>query len=475
MVSLLICSLSYSLCFRTIKGKTITMDSYLFTGNTPKAALASIVGSTFSTVLLLGTLPAIYFSYGFLMYFPSFIAAVCGFLVLRRSLQNFRQKAGVSEEDTEEPSFLAKRYLKFIRYRELPITFTIISLIYLILAFISEIGALNNGLQIIGHTDLWGDLTVYILAIIAIIYVYVGGFKGVLTTDILQIGFLIAALITCFYATSLSPEFDVSNIFNKALQTVYSHEPSRVIWGSIATFLVAITWLSSAPEMFMRLLSIKPQKVNWVISSSWVGFFFALLIPIFLILASNLPCSSEDGFGAAFSLWGEYLYNQRNPLVSLSFIFIIVSAAITTLDTILITTFQLLQCLRKRYDTVQDKFQEKHLRLFLSLFFYLLVLLGGSLPLGENILIGIFTYSMMIPLFIMQFISPRVFKGMKKPTNSYLIALLVIAPSIIYAMNHQFKIESANYHFIPIIIAIVHIVHLAIYFGIQKIRGVLKK
>ncbi len=471
MISLLICFLSYLWCFYEVKGKAMTIDSYLFEGNTAFASWASIIGSTFSTVFLLGTMPAIYFSYSFVMYFPACIAAICGFLILRWSLRDFQKNAArnVEENINQTASSIANRYLIFLKYRKMPISFWIIALVYLILAFVSEVGALKNGLKLIGHADLWGDVTAYILAILAILYVYVGGFRGVLKTDILQMLFLLTAL-TIFCSISLLFGLETGNEIKENIQlTPFDPDVSRLILGSIAIVIVAVTWLSSAPEMFIRLLSITPKKVSRVIFYSGIGFFFALAIPIVFILVSRVTYPTADGFSAAFSLWERYLYEQSNWVVTIAFVFIIVSAAITTLDTMIITTLQLIQCARKKFQIISDQLPERYLRKILLVLFYLLILVGVRLPFRINILIGVFTYSMMIPIFFMQFISPRIFKTSRKPNFSYFIVLVIVS-FVIYFIDPYFSIARLNYHAVPIVMAIAYIGHLIIYFGILKIK-----
>ncbi|MCP4703598.1 MAG: hypothetical protein GY865_03230 [candidate division Zixibacteria bacterium] len=437
IVSYLIC-LSIGIKFNNLK-------KFFFEGNSVLKAMSSIVGSIVSATILLTGLAFGYAMYGFIAVPFFIIPGITGLLLFLRkraivvmatSGEIGSEGAAMEEEDAVVNVFCSPKFCSK------PDLYCWLSLLYLFMLAIVEISILKAGAEILFPGDLWAIASVYIIVIIAALYVYVGGFKGVLVTDVVQL--ILMAVAASFIISEISFKGAGNYIINHLIAADFITTIIAVFGYGIA----ALTFGGSAPELWKRVITLKSKKkIN---CSSWfsaplviIAGFFPVLIMIMSDIDPNIVSSLED----TFIIWKNILSNNV-ALFSASFIILLVTAVFTTIDTQSITIGQLLRILGKMNKPLSKMlFSSIDVRKWMVLSMIVALAIGVRINLEICMYIGAYAISLTIPLFILTHIEHKfsLANGLSIPKKAYIIAIVLslfaIFPVYIFSQSGTPKLE----------------------------------
>jgi Na+/proline symporter len=191
---------SYCLCLYYRRSTaTVGLEDFLLTGNRPVAAAVSIVGTIFSGSILFTGMVHFYRVFGWFL-LPFYLASAVlglGFLTTRvRTLG-----AGHTQSAAISPRGTLQRYQRLSRETGNRVCHYLVCLMYVVATLTTELSVFRGGLEAFGE-DLAVPGATFVLVAITYAYVYLGGFRGVLLTDIIQMvtilvafGILIATLV----------------------------------------------------------------------------------------------------------------------------------------------------------------------------------------------------------------------------------------------------------------------------------------
>lgn len=190
LYALILGIVSYSICL-SIGIKFCSLKDYFFSGNSVLRAMSSIVGSLISASILLTGLTAGYAKYGLVILPILLVPGVIGLVIfLRKRATVIVTAGGYGSVEEAAVGGISSPHLG-----GKPALYCWFSMLYLVLFAIFEISIFKSGLDVLYPGDPWCLASVYLIVLVAAIYVYVGGFKGVLVTDIVQLVLLFTAAI----------------------------------------------------------------------------------------------------------------------------------------------------------------------------------------------------------------------------------------------------------------------------------------
>lgn len=230
-----------------------------------------------------------------------FIGTVLNWIFTAPRLRKFSQAAG---DSITIPEYLSNRFLsKSNTLRVIcAIVFFVCYAVYAASSFKACGMVFNNLLGLDPNTT----YTIYIAAVVILLYTFLGGYSAVCWTDLIQgmlmLGALMLAPIVALIAIGNGETGDVSKIGTAVASTIETNEnywnflPSgKLDWESISTILSGLAWglgYFGMPHILVRFMSIKSTdmiKKSRTIAIVWLILAFAGSVGVALAGAVYFP------------------------------------------------------------------------------------------------------------------------------------------------------------------------------------------
>jgi Na+/proline symporter len=332
--------------------------------------------------------------------------------------------------------------------------------------FIVEIGIFQNGLKYIAGEKGWSQSTSLIICLVIFSYVYIGGFKGVLITDVLQLLIFFGALLT------LGLNLDSFQFTEIDLAIKNNLSISNFIWIGIASFLVGFCWITCIPEIWIRLSTLKTiDEARKSVLFSGIGWPFAVISPLIIVFFSGIEFQIPISQDAAYHLWQIILQKSESAIITWSFVGLLVTAVFTTLDTIIMSATQLLFFMSKD-NTVLRKMIGGDVRYSGIILLFLAFGIGIRLDSSTSAALGLYAGSIPIILFTLCYIQPEVSKrfNITIPNRIHILPML-FDPFVVGFVQDEFRSQEPSFHVIPIYVLLRQVVVMticALYFVIRR-------
>lgn len=457
IISLLIGIVSYALCtFYSQKGTNFSLSRFLFSGNSPVAGACSIVGTIFSGSILFAGMIVFYKMYGFYL-MPIFaFSAMIGFLFLINVTQKQEIWQGSTFSQRDERAYIER--LKFIisstgntRY------FFIVVMLYLISSFVTELAVFKAAVLTFEDEPLVNDLSSLFLIVMISAYVYLSGFKGVLVTDFLQFALIFLSFLGMLYILYINDtkgfHFSISS-----MDMITSKD--RILMG-VATFFVSVSFLSSIPEILVRIMTIKNKRTaKRTAIYACVGVFVLLTFPVIVLMINEGEPLESIQLTEVFKIWETIINDESNMIFGWLVMIIIVAAIFTTIDTYILTCEQVV-FLGTEVPHKYSVFLKNNFRYFSMAFILASVLMANHLSQWVQMIIGSMSISFPILLYFMIHFFPKF--GIKKvPDFVYYIPLIIVFLITPWVLG-QIQQNKPTYYFIPITTGVSQILVATIY------------
>lgn len=430
------------------KKESISIQEYLFSGNSYILSVASIVGSIFSVAIFFTAITALYRLYGLIILPTTIIPAAIGLFLLKRKIMILFQK----ENEIHSPEIIESRFQKLVHLSKHTTAFPFYFIFYLFMMAVTEIAAFHNAIVYYFPNDLWTELITYFALIIITAYIFISGFKGALITDLLQMIFIIVIVIAIVFSLK-----DSANIIE--VNELIKFPPiSQIILYSIGSIIICITWFSSSPEIIQRVLSLKNIKnAHGVLTLSMFLFPLIILVPLLIMTLSGIYPVLNGDSEEAYKVWF-YFFERSSNIIPILFFMLITAAFFTTVNTYMISLSQIIHSIKGK--NILEKFFPKNVRYASILIFALALFISTKLNIKLNSILGVYAGSLMIPNFMMIYIYPKITYLKSFIQISSVWIQLVAAPLLIYifiSISNNAEVSHLVYPLIPLSLAVIEV------------------
>lgn len=316
--------------------------------------------------------------------------------------------------------------------------------------------------QVFSSNELLSSIILIIIVTVVYAYLYIGGFKAVLNSDLIQGSVLIAflALLVILSAGSnTQPEIVTSG----KQQSVAWLVSSLIMWG-----LFGVTWVVGSLDFYSRLnfvvrssVSHRARRVLIVLSVSstlvivMVGLYFAM---------SNPQVHQLQSPEQYFEVIVRHFLSTGSSIYTAIFLVTLFSMIFTTVDTLLITILQI-------YSFSDSRRPGISIRSRLSLILFISTIISVVIPVNMVCAGGLFIGSLLlIPLSAsLQTIYPRL-KSILPHDWRYMWVSLIIASGGFVFFYEEFETAFENQGYIIGLAGAAIIITTIIFQSIPKLR-----
>jgi Na+/proline symporter len=316
------------------------VDRYLFAGNTPALAFSSCLGSIVSMAISFTALISAGYEFGWQILFPLIAGALLGLLALLRLLNDKRM-------DPIQNEILDQNYQKGVsyftifdgRHSTFP-AFYIFFLFFYFCMLTTELSVLRVFLQYLFNLPPPEVLVLlFMILLVCYAYVFIGGFRAVLITDYFQLivvltflGFLLASADLNFVRHIPSPA--VAKVHWTLAQQVILH---------IGCFVGSFSWTFANIDQWYRTAGTLPIKAaRSVLINSVLALCAATIIPVlagsYALRQHGIPAGTTNDISLIIV---QNLLKKSNTTLRISFSMALICAALTTLNTYIMTFQQI--------------------------------------------------------------------------------------------------------------------------------------
>lgn len=314
------------------------LQDFLFQGNTPLLGLSSCIGSIVSMAVSFTALLSAGYEWGWQIIFPIVAGCACGLFAILKLTHH--PKVLAREERIRGGDFLGgASYLATLGSRASLPYYGFLICGYLAM-LITEMVVLRAFLGFLIDLPA-GELILTIATILLVCYgyVYIGGFLGVLVTDYFQL--MVVFVFVGLWLTSVShhASFHVPSAF--ASHLVFTPIARSLLY--VGVFAGAFAWMFASVDQWYRTtgtLELRHAR-RVLVSSAGVLCLFSFAPVLAGAAAIGRPDISPNVTnGVSFVLIADLLAHA-NTTVRFAFSMALTCAALTTLNTYLITMQQL--------------------------------------------------------------------------------------------------------------------------------------
>lgn len=283
--------------FFMFKKKANTQSDYFLGGRAmgPYVTALSAQASDMSSWLLMG-LPGSILAVGFGEVWIAIglaIGTYLNWLIVAGRLRKFSQAAG---DSITIPQYLNNRFKA--KGKTLQIVAASIFFVYFTIYVASLFkggGKLFDSVLNINNPM----LSMVIFAVILLAYTFMGGFKAVCWTDLVQSLLMLVAITFIPLSFIISGEADLGTVASSGSLKILSS--GKFDWMSIRTILNGLAWglgYCGMPHVIIRFMSIKNSKMiktSRRVASVWVVITLAMAVMVGLVGISVLPTLMKNG------------------------------------------------------------------------------------------------------------------------------------------------------------------------------------
>jgi hypothetical protein len=338
----------------------------------------------------------------------------------------------VKRADAELPHATGNLLLDYLKARLTPRDFQMLTTIYALVYFallVEELAAARLLLREMVRDPVVMSFLLILAVFTIFTYVYLGGFRAVVTADKIQILVLLA--FSAVLAITILYEMR-GGLLNSFRFPALDFERSTSLAGA-AVF--GFAWFAPAVDFYARLNYERRRDDNR--SSDFVRLSYILVFALLMlgalfgtVMSDRIQVDATNSYPAAMVEF----FLARAPLVALLFIFAIFSMFFTTLDTMIITALQIGYYERRRV------FRRETLPTIILVATFISTQIDFA---GASVL-GVFTGSVLVlpTLAILRCSWPRVFKWLPENT-SYLVFAGVVS---VLVLGLFYERISTNFH-----------------------------
>lgn len=333
--------LTVEFCRREIRSRRPDRLSYLFSGKTALDSIASNLGSTFSATYLLGAAIVLTQLVGWWAAATVVVVCASSYCLYRRLLANIHSQLGEAHCSQQRGNLLLDLYGKSRGRRSQQSLAALYSVIYFGL-LVEELAVSRAILSsLVPHQPVVPSAVLLILCTVVIIYVYVGGFRAVLTSDLIQ-GVVLSAFVAMLMLSSIRNESGV--VTSEMLRT--TSDFPEIFPCLVIALVFGISWFVAGVDFSSRLnfkvsnyQGLEREQRN-VVRISFLGTAALLLAAVaFGVLSRSDLAPTADSAVYVDNLVRYFVYDSA-PLVQITFIVSLLCMIFTTIDTIIITMLQ---------------------------------------------------------------------------------------------------------------------------------------
>ncbi len=391
---------SYLACL-WIGGTVSTTSQYLYGGNNSLTGFASISGTVVSASMIFTGTTALYLIYGSVVFPAIIVPAGLGlWCVYRRANERLIDDVG---EPSGDFSFARRRADAIFDFDRRGYVIEVTVTVYFLFLLIAEMSVLYHAVNVMFGGGFWPVSTVVVVAVSSLAYVYAGGFRGVLYTDVGQVLIMVAAIGILAYE-----HLEVNGMSIEAVEFI------RTDGLDVGSFcagcaVLSFCWFSASPEIWMRVVSLKTRKsmrTSILLAIPIIICLFAL--PVLLISAGEVLGETHYSHVDAYLVWKK-LITESSSLVALATMGLIVSAVFTTLDTFIISIGQFSHNIACHHgESGAGEFVRRNLRPIMVLIVILCCGISTKISTSWYALVGVYGVCMTVPLFFFVYVFPRV-------------------------------------------------------------------
>lgn len=333
--------LTIEFCRREIKSRRPDRRSYLFAGKTALDSIASNLGSTFSATYLLGAAIVLTQLVGWWAAATVVVVCVSSYWLYRRLLRNIHSELGEVHCSQQKGNLLLDLYGKSRGRRGQQSLAALYSVIYFGL-LVEELAVSRAILSsLVPHQPVVPSAVLLILCAVVIVYVYVGGFRAVLTSDLIQ-GIVLAAFVAMLVLSSLRSEGEAvtSAVFRNApdFSDIFPCLVIALVFG-ISWFVAGVDFASRLNFQVSSTQSLEREQRS-VVRISFLGTAALLLAAVVFGEFSRSDLALTADSAVYVDNLARYFVYDSAPLVQVTFIASLLCMIFTTIDTLIITMLQ---------------------------------------------------------------------------------------------------------------------------------------
>lgn len=323
------------------KNRDTRVNTYLFAGNTAALGLSSSVGTIISMAVGFTALLSAGFVFGWQILFSILPGGGVGLWVILRFINTPIIHAKRTEALSSHWKYGAS-YLAFLS-KDRPkssLAYYSVAMFFYVAMLATEVAVLRGALRFFLGVDK-AELVMLLGAIIAVCisYVYIGGFRGVLVTDYFQL------LVVIAFIGSVLPHVVRLDLFESIpTPTVAAIHwtPTSLVILHIGAFFGAFAWTAGNLDQWFRTLGTLPEPTaRRTLRLAAIVIYTCTILPILagsVAAARGLPPSIGNTASLHLLL---ALWQTEDPTGRFLFVATIGCAALTTLNTYVMTMQQL--------------------------------------------------------------------------------------------------------------------------------------
>lgn len=425
------------------------VDEYLYGGNSEFLGLSSCIGSVVSMAVSFTALLSAGYVWGWQVLFSIIPGCVTGlFLLLRLSRQNVITEA--QDEITAGLQIAGASYLaRFsIRTPQLFAFYPFFLIAYMAM-LVTELTVLRTFMHFLsGLPALELALLIGAIAFVCFAYVFIGGFRGVLVTDYFQL--LVVVAFIGVWAASLFGDRTWHIPSPTASHLAWT--PIRMLTLHLGAFAGGAAWTFASIDQWYRTFGTLPARSAKRVAIISAGALSLLaVVPVLAgssaVGRTTIPPLISNGI--SLYLVREFLRDTA-PAVQFLFVMALVCAALTTLNTYIITFQQVyyefaIRLNGRNFYTYLVEYVAKWKQIRAVSLVALAVAFGISLLVPERYVYAFGVLSLASFIFAI----PALAREMTRPTRTYAAGLaltLSIALCVIFLIVARWKLGSITTH-----------------------------
>jgi len=344
------------------------------------------------------------------------------------------------------PEHIRNRFMLLSSQTGCRLSLYLIYLLYLLFSLTAEISVFRGGLAVFDKSALIPFATLVLLAI-TYAYVFLGGFRGVLLTDVVQMATIVISFIA-FFITIFITSSSQSRVHS--LPSIENFTWYDVTCMGISAVFIGTSMWSSSPEVWIRVITLRgSSEAKSAIQWAFIGTIIVLLLPVLLVAyAAPTPAASID-LTEAFTVWTEVLSTAKIWILPYIFLLILINAIFTTIDTYILTFEQLLYIMRSEFAIFETALAG---RLRLAAPIFIAVSFVASMRLDNRVLflVGAMSISLPLVLFGLVHLSPFM-----KSNHGWVFWTPIVAGLSVLPITHALILKGRPvYYLVPLAVVV---------------------
>jgi hypothetical protein len=315
-------------------------ESYLFKGKRALDAIASNLGSSFSATYLLGAAVIFTQLLGWWAGVAVILLCALSYFLYSRLLVTLEQELGEEFCRQQRGNLLIELMARKLRTGEVGSLAALYALVYL--GLLAEELAVSRALlnSLVPGQPVVASVLLLLLCLVILVYVYVGGFRAVLTSDLVQ-----GAVLTAFVAMLIISSLKASP-FGPQAGSSQTLEPTDVIAYLLIATVFGISWFVAGIDFAARLNFDSPPKprlrrqLNGVVRVSFVATSLLLLSAVVFGHFTRIDIAVMASPTEYVESLSRYFLRDSPRIVQITFIVSILCMIFTTIDTLIMTILQ---------------------------------------------------------------------------------------------------------------------------------------